>query len=336
MRVAICGGILHHSSARRRRVQPTTETILVEGLSSAGIDVLELSPRALGRGVAAAFRGVDLVHIHHPGRLTSVLGFLPARAPLIYTPHRMYDPDRALLAVGHRRMKQAARYVVALSPAEVEHLRARGWTADSIALIPNGLPGVGLRPCTRVAPSVEGSLRILFVGQLVPVKQPQMILYALAASRLRPQIALTMVFQNDSMLCQLRNLASALGIASQVNWKGKLTGKALADEYYRAHALVLSSRSEALPSVITEAMFTGLPVIAPDVGGIRWQLNGWGVCLHHTTTHSLALAFQEVFTCDWYGFESAKVVAGSARDRFSPALMVERHLELYKRVAHEQ
>ena len=187
-----------------------------------------------------------------------------------------------------------------------------------------------------MAPSVEGSLRILFVGQLVPVKQPQMILYALAASRLRPQIALTMVFQNDSMLCQLRNLASALGIASQVNWKGKLTGKALADEYYRAHALVLSSRSEALPSVITEAMFTGLPVIAPDVGGIRWQLNGWGVCLSHTTTHSLALAFQEVFTCDWYGFESAKVVAGSARDRFSPALMVERHLELYKRVAHEQ
>ena len=125
MRVAICGGILHHSSARRRRVQPTTETILVEGLSSAGIDVLELSPRALSRGVAAAFRGVDLVHIHHPGRLTSVLGFLPARAPLIYTPHRMYDPDRALLAVGHRRMKQAARYVVALSPAEVEHCEPR-------------------------------------------------------------------------------------------------------------------------------------------------------------------------------------------------------------------
>jgi glycosyltransferase involved in cell wall biosynthesis len=68
------------------------------------------------------------------------------------------------------------------------------------------------------------------------------------------------------MEASLRAEADALGIGRRVVFSGYLadTAPALA----RAQLFVLSSRSEAFPRSILEAMRAGLPVVSSEVGGV--------------------------------------------------------------------
>jgi glycosyltransferase involved in cell wall biosynthesis len=64
----------------------------------------------------------------------------------------------------------------------------------------------------------------------------------------------------------LEKLAADLGVAPRVAFTGI---RADVDEILRASDLfVLSSRTEAFPNVILEAMATGLPVVSSDVGSV--------------------------------------------------------------------
>jgi glycosyltransferase involved in cell wall biosynthesis len=66
---------------------------------------------------------------------------------------------------------------------------------------------------------------------------------------------------------EMRNLAARLRIADRVHFDGYCAdpAKALA----AAQLFVLSSRSEALPRSILEAMRAALPVVACNVGGVK-------------------------------------------------------------------
>jgi glycosyltransferase involved in cell wall biosynthesis len=99
--------------------------------------------------------------------------------------------------------------------------------------------------------------------------------------------------------------------------------------YQRADAFVLPSAGEALPSVVTEAMLCGTPVIATDVGGVREQLHGYGLCVPPGRPDELAAAITCVL--DHYEQFAAQSESASAyaKQQFAIETMVDRHLELY-------
>jgi glycosyltransferase involved in cell wall biosynthesis len=66
---------------------------------------------------------------------------------------------------------------------------------------------------------------------------------------------------------RLVRLANSLGISSRVEFLGASTN--VKDVYHTFDVFVLSSRNEGFANVILEAMASGLPVIATDVGGAR-------------------------------------------------------------------
>jgi glycosyltransferase involved in cell wall biosynthesis len=66
---------------------------------------------------------------------------------------------------------------------------------------------------------------------------------------------------------RLIRLANSLGISSRVEFLGASTN--VKDVYHTFDVFVLSSRNEGFANVILEAMASGLPVIATDVGGAR-------------------------------------------------------------------
>jgi glycosyltransferase involved in cell wall biosynthesis len=92
---------------------------------------------------------------------------------------------------------------------------------------------------------------------------------------------------------------------------------------------VLPSAADALPSVVTEAMLCGTPVIATDVGGVREQLAGYGMCVSPGRPDELAHAI--AYMLDHYDEFATQSESASAyaKAKFSIESMVDRHLELY-------
>jgi glycosyltransferase involved in cell wall biosynthesis len=102
--------------------------------------------------------------------------------------------------------------------------------------------------------------------------------------------------------------------------------------YQQADSFVLPSVSEALPTVITEAMACGTPVIATGVGGIPEQLNHSCILVQPKHVEELAQAIRHML--DNYGSFAAQAAEAAlkVRERYSVEQMVERHLELYEEV----
>jgi glycosyltransferase involved in cell wall biosynthesis len=90
--------------------------------------------------------------------------------------------------------------------------------------------------------------------------------------------------------------------------------------------------TEALPSVITESMLSGLPFIATHVGGIPEQAGGFGYVLRSGTVDELKIALIDVLDRYESFADQAHAMSDYARSTFSIQTMLERHIQLYERV----
>jgi glycosyltransferase involved in cell wall biosynthesis len=198
-------------------------------------------------------------------------------------------------------------------------------------VIPNGIP-TGNYSYRRANRAGAGPWEILFCGQLIPLKRCDVLLRAVAALP-GNRVRVTLAYQNAQLEPELRALATELGLAEHVRFLGKLDPPALAALYQASDLLVLPSDSEALPSVITEAMLCGLPFVASDVGGVREQANGFGIVLEQRGVADFTAAIRRVL--EHYPEYQAQGEAMSqyARARFSIPAMVERHVALYASLA---
>src|SRR5690606_15043714 len=66
---------------------------------------------------------------------------------------------------------------------------------------------------------------------------------------------------------RMEDLRRSYGLQDRVQFLGQRQD--VPELLHAADAIVLSSRTEGLPNALMEAMATGLPVAATDVGGVR-------------------------------------------------------------------
>jgi glycosyltransferase involved in cell wall biosynthesis len=117
---------------------------------------------------------------------------------------------------------------------------------------------------------------VLFVGNLEPRKQVDVLLRALASVRAEvPNAALIVVGSGESagvqdQTARLIRLTHDLGLTSEdaVRFVGWVDDVHLLDYYAAADVFALPSSSEAQGIVALEAMACGLPVVASAVGGL--------------------------------------------------------------------
>jgi glycosyltransferase involved in cell wall biosynthesis len=114
---------------------------------------------------------------------------------------------------------------------------------------------------------------ILSVGRLVEKKGTEVLLQALA--RIRPDLHWRFVHVGGGPLRKrLERLASSLGIAERVQWRGALTQDNVLDQYRAADVFALASRVAAdgdrdgLPNVLAEAQSQALACVATRVSAI--------------------------------------------------------------------
>lgn len=327
MRIALVGGIYGKDGRFRQKLQVTPETVLERGLRDWG-------HRVATYGHYAAFnsRHFDIVHVHHLSYGAARMAICEGDAAFAYTSHegaamvRGKSPYSRRLAA--KFVMSRADAVVALSVTEADFQRQSYPLAGAVhQVIPNGIDAATYHYSRKNSGARNRPWQLLYVGQLAVQKNVDALLHALAF--LKQSAELQLVYHNSSMADSLRKLASALGIEQRVHFLGAKSPQELAAVYQNVDLFVLPSSAEALPSVVTEAMLCGTPVVATDVGGVREQLGGYGVCVASGDPARLASAISFVLEHhDRFATQSASASA-YAKERFSIDRMVDRHLELY-------
>jgi glycosyltransferase involved in cell wall biosynthesis len=228
----------------------------------------------------------DIVHSHHP----YVLGDMALRIsasrnlPLVFTHHTMYEmmahyvvgdsPGMrrfvAELSTGYANLCDR---VIAPSASTARILRARGVTTP-IDVIPTGVDPERFRRGDRDGFRAEMGIPadafvVGHVGRLGPEKNVGFLVRAVTAFlAVRPAARFLVVGAGPSM-AEIRDGFERSGMTGRLHYPGVLREEKLADAYHAMDVFAFSSRNETQGMVLTEAMASGVPVVAVDAPGVR-------------------------------------------------------------------
>ncbi|QLD87075.1 glycosyltransferase family 4 protein [Natronomonas halophila] len=114
---------------------------------------------------------------------------------------------------------------------------------------------------------VDGK-QVLFVGRFVPAKNLELLVEAFdAVVDEHPEAELVLVGDGPRRN-RIEGEVERRGLTDRVRFAGYVPNSELPKIYQRASVFALSSTSEHYPITILEAMSSGTPVVAPEVGAI--------------------------------------------------------------------
>ncbi len=172
----------------------------------------------------------------------------------------------------------AADGIVALSSELADAAVAMGAAPERVTVLHNGVDSERFRPEDRAEARERlglpaGDRIVLFVGSLLPVKGPDVLLSAFGellsafGELADPQVRLV-VAGDGPWAASLRRQATDLGIADRLSMIGHVPHTDLPALYSAADLLCVPSRSEGCPNVVLESLACGTPVVGSQVGAI--------------------------------------------------------------------
>jgi len=216
---------------------------------------------------------IDVVNAHAPVPGLADIAAFTSPVPVVLTYHSgslakgtAVDP---LLRAYERhvlpRVFARSTELVAVSPVSMAHATGRAH------LVP---PGVDCELFTPGVQSYEArEPRVLYVGRVERTSRWKglgvLVQSLVQLRRLVPGVRLEVVGDGDDVT-HLQAQAERLGVDDRIDWVGRVAHRVLAQHYRRAGVTVLPSltESESFGMTLVEAMASGCPVVASDVGGI--------------------------------------------------------------------
>lgn len=244
-----------------------------EDLARLGVPVHTVGSRGLPRArrlrLLIAEQGIDLVH----SWLFIANGYAAAatlfgRQPLITSARNCKVQGRVSQLVNAVAFRCSSAIVVNSNDVEeyiVQHYAA---PRDRIQMIVNGVDTQRFSPLLDpAAAAVTAPPRIVTIGRLVQQKNQALFLQAAAMlAKAIPELEL-MIVGEGPLRAQLQQQAAELGLSERVVFAGERRDT---DVILRQASLFwLTSRWEGMPNTVLEALASGVPVIATDVGGTR-------------------------------------------------------------------
>ena len=184
-----------------------------------------------------------------------------------------------------KRCLETADVIVATSPQEQEHMRSLVSKRGNIQVIPcgtyidcfgsidraTGRAKIGIKPEEKL---------VMYAGRFDPRKGIETIVRAIAQSQVKDHepFKLNIVGgftpgEKDGIEQQrIASIVEDLGIADIVNFVGRVQHEDLAYYYAAADVCVVPSHYEPFGLVAIEAMASRTPVIASQVGGLKYSV----------------------------------------------------------------
>ena len=295
--------------------------------------------RALA-GLAGAMRrwAPDLVHAH--GSKEAALGRAarPARprTPFVYTPHGyafakpwMSPRERRVYRLAERALAPLATRVLCICEAE-RRLAIEVGPASRTRVVHNGIaPPAPRDPDPRVARLRERGAVVCSLSGLRVGKGVETLIEGFAAiSQAHPDASLVIAGEGPERE-SLERLARDLGVAEAVHMIGEV------DDVFTvlagADLFVHPSWSESFPYAVLEAMASGVPAIATDVGGTGEAIEDGrsGILVAARDATAIGEAIELVLGDASRGRELAEAAHERFMQRFTLERMVEGTAEIY-------
>jgi len=251
--------------------------------------------------------GFDLVHAH-----SSLAGFFCRtalrRLPVVYTPHAFATMNPALprfrraaytlveRLLGNRR----SAAVICVSAAERRHAAQLGLSPPRLHTVVNGGALQPLRPRAEVREDwgvPEPAFVFGFLGRLCPQKAPDRFVHMIADLAAEFPHTHGVIVGDGELAPALRQLAAQLGVADRIRMAGYQAPHRVLAGF---DCLAMTSRYEAMPYVLIEALGAGLPLLSTAVGGAEEAIaeggNGYSQGIDPTVGTGLATAARKLVT----------------------------------------
>ena len=308
-----------------------------------------ISPLASKR-MRECIEDFDVVHVHHAFSRLSLIGLSTASKfdiPTILTTHTVsFFPDYEyfwqFISYFYPRYRLAISKVdkiVAVSNAAKKFISY--FTNKKVVVIPNGVFVDKFKPrkksYARKKTGMNGNPIILYIGRLVPKKGLDTLITAMKRIVGKYPNAKLYIAGKGKLLPFLKTMSSIFGIEKNVEFLGFVEENILPYIYNSADIFVLPSiTGEAFGIVLIEAMASGLPIVASNVGGIAEVLeNGkYGLMVKPGNSKELAKAIISVIENNELWNEIAKKGRNITEEKYAWEKVTNDIIRIYKSVGN--
>lgn len=221
----------------------------------------------------------DVIHVHGlsaalPGVILGMLYHLP----FVITEHWSGFPRHSLRFIDKIIAKfsmNKAKLILPVSKDLGEAIKSYG-IKNKFEIIPNVVNTQLFRPnVNKSSVSKDNNKKkgIILVASLTPIKGIPYLFKALAKLKEKRQDFILNIVGDGTFKNEYEELSDVLALTNFVKFHGLKTKDELAEIMRGCVFFVLPSLWENLPCVLIEAMASGLPVIASDVGGVGEIIN---------------------------------------------------------------
>jgi glycosyltransferase involved in cell wall biosynthesis len=213
----------------------------------------------------------DVIHSH-----SADLGFFISfsarlyRIPVVNTCHGVTFPDKQYGFMKRFAEKFFLEYggfkkIITVDKSSLKFFKEA--EINNVTYIPNG---VDIERFDRqgVEKKNDQKIRFLFVGRLESEKGLKYLFHAVKLLQGRTKNFDVLLVGDGAQRKRLEILAQSLDIEEYVQFKGKVNMNSVTDIYRNSDVFVLPSIHEGFGIVNLEAMASGLPIIATNVGGV--------------------------------------------------------------------
>lgn len=219
---------------------------------------------------------IDIVHCHEmKSRLYGLVASRALKLPIITTNHNWGKANRLVTTFGYLDLFYMRFFdrIIAVSKELRQRMLNFGIPTKKISVIINGIDMREFKKTRNSAFGLKKSLGIRkgmrIVGSVGRLSKEKGYKYLLEAAtkvlREIPDVCFLIV-GDGPLRAELAQYAKALGIYDRVVFTG--FRKDIKDFYSLMDVYALTSSMEGMPMAMMEAMATGVPVVAVNVGGI--------------------------------------------------------------------
>ncbi|MDB9306014.1 glycosyltransferase family 4 protein [Nodularia spumigena] len=231
-----------------------------------------------------------------------------------------------------KEVLETAECIVATSPQEKKHMRSLVSTQGNIEIIPCGTDirrfGSVERPAARLELGIAPETKVvLYVGRFDRRKGIETLVRAVNESQLRGDNNLKLIIGGGSTpgnsdgieRDRIENIINELGMSEFTILPGRLSQEILPTYYAAADVCVVPSHYEPFGLVAIEAMASGTPVVASDVGGLQFTVINeiTGLLAPPQDVAAFAAAIDRILLNPQWGKELGKAGRQRVESKFS-------------------